>query len=371
MKQDKENTIFEDKNEQKEEISMNSTVEPILEEESVKNYSVNFPKSAVDVNAENRLLNTVFKILSLFGILWIAFLTYKYDSYWKYWGQFAPENYDYPSLYDFKYVLLSFVFIVILKFSLEYISGPLMYLILHDKYKEITTGDKETEDNYLKQMKTSFFKLTWYILIVLVGFRIIPYLEFFPKEVFGNGDLRAFYSKGVPYTIISFQRPELLKIYYMASLGFTFTDSIFLIFVHKKRSDFDLMVLHHVLTIGLVAFSYLTNNIHAGSVIFFLHDLTDIFVYLTRIVINTFINDILKYIHCALFLFIFVYFRIYILSDIAYTIYFYSEWTLFLAVLWHFLCVLILMHIYWSCKIVERFLYKKLEDVGKVRKKNK
>ena len=317
----------------------------------------------VDVNAENKLVNKTFRGFSKIGALGFSVLAYNYSTYWEQWRD-VPENYEYPSLYDFKYILISFFVVLFLKILMEKLTGPFLRFLLHPKYKE----NEETEAIYLKQMKSSLFKFVWYILIVSLGYTVIVQLEFFPKEMFGNGDLASYYDKGAPYTIF-IQKPGYFNLYYLASLGFTFNDFFFLLFVHDKKTDYDLMVLHHIVTITLVSFSYLTNNSNVGIIVFFLHDFTDIFVYLTRLIINTFLPDSVKYAYCAFFLGIFAYFRLYVYGKVIYIHTMHLQtWNVFTYTLTSMLGILYIMHIYWTYSIIKRFFYKKIEDVGKVNK---
>lgn len=364
---DKEKNTFEENSEvAKVSLSFQTTSNQMEQSSNSQN-----KQGSVDVNAENKVMNYIFKTLSVFGVVGILMMAHKYQTYWNEWKQFAPKDYVYPSIGDFRIAFYAFIIIVPLRIIIEHLSGPLMYLILHEKYKERTTGDKENEETYLKQMKTCFFKLLWYISVVCLGLQVIGELEWFPKELFGNGDLRTYYSKGYPY-IVFINKPTLFDLYYLASLGFTFSDFFFLIFVHKKRSDYDLMVLHHIVTIGLVVISFLTNNSNIGIIVFFLHDCSDIWVYFTRVFINTCLPDFIKYVECALFLFIFIYFRLYCLSDAIYCAIFYiKNHSLTTILLIALLCVLLFMHVFWTYSIIKRFFYKKIEDVGKVKSQKK
>ena len=322
------------------------------------------PENTVDVNAENKSLNKAFKGVSKIGALGFLILAYNYSTYWEQWEKYAPENYKYPSLYDTKYVILSFFVILALRLLIEKLSEPLLRFLLQQKYKE----NEETEAIYLKQMNSSLFKTVWYVIIVTFGYPVITELEFFPKEMFGNGDLATYYDKGAPYTIF-IKKPEYFDLYYLSSLGYTLNDFFFLVFVHDKKSDFDLMVLHHIVTITLVSFSYLTNISNVGIIVLFLHDFTDIFVFSTKIVINTFLPDLVKYVYCAFFLAIFAYFRQFVYGKV---IYVHTKhlrtWNVFEYTMTSMLCVLYIMHVYWTYNIIKRFFYKKIEDIGKVNK---
>lgn len=52
--------------------------------------------------------------------------------------------------------------------------------------------------------------------------------------------------------------------------------------ISEARNDFVEMFLHHVVTLLLYGFSYLTNMTAAGAVIMYLHDWADIFAALVR-----------------------------------------------------------------------------------------
>ena len=161
------------------------------------NHTTKSSENTVDVNAENKTLNKTVRGVSKFGILGFLILAYNYSSYWEQWEKYAPENYKYPSLYDAKYVILWFLIIFIIRLLIEKLSESLLRLLLQQKYKE----NEETEATYLKLMKSSLFKTIWYIFIVSLGYSVITELEFFPKDIFGNGDLATYYDKGAPYTI--------------------------------------------------------------------------------------------------------------------------------------------------------------------------
>lgn len=75
-----------------------------------------------------------------------------------------------------------------------------------------------------------------------------------------------------------FQMAPLMKQFYMIELAF-WSSCLIYIFIETKRSDFAVMLTHHIFTIGLICLSYYCNHFRMGLVVLFLHDLGDIFLY--------------------------------------------------------------------------------------------
>lgn len=74
-----------------------------------------------------------------------------------------------------------------------------------------------------------------------------------------------------------FQEMGLLKYYYFAQLGLYF-HLLVSQFFDIQRKDFWEMFIHHIATIGLILFSYLTNFVRIGGLVVLVHDLSDIFL---------------------------------------------------------------------------------------------
>ena len=69
--------------------------------------------------------------------------------------------------------------------------------------------------------------------------------------------------------------------YYAVEVGF-YLSLIASQFTDVKRKDFWLMFLHHVVTIGLILFSYLCNFVRIGTLVLILHDTTDFWLELAK-----------------------------------------------------------------------------------------
>lgn len=74
-----------------------------------------------------------------------------------------------------------------------------------------------------------------------------------------------------------------VEVYYTAELAFYGASMIMLLFWEERRHDFPVMMTHHVVTICLISFSYITKYTRIGSVVMLLHDPSDIFLEAAKI----------------------------------------------------------------------------------------
>jgi hypothetical protein len=77
-------------------------------------------------------------------------------------------------------------------------------------------------------------------------------------------------------------RDALFRLYYAVGAGFYLQTLVALVAFETKRKDFLVMIVHHVVTVVLMAVSWLTGNERIGGVVLLLHDAVDIFLYATK-----------------------------------------------------------------------------------------
>jgi hypothetical protein len=254
---------------------------------------------------------------------------------------------------------------------------PIVNLIVLKKF-----NDPKDEQNYelgkvyKKKLATNFFKIFYYSSTTIFGFLTLSKLEYFPVTLGGNGALKNMFLSGYPDSFFHY-KPDYFDIYYMTGLGFCLTDLIWLLFIYELQTDFKMMLLHHICTISLITFSYLTNYSNIGCIILFLHDVGDIFVYLARIIINIEVKSFFKIGSGILLVIVFIYTRIYVLGEIFYTIWNHLiwEWEAVEHCLVTFLFFLYIMHINWVYlifrKIYSAMFENKIEDTSHVKKVSK
>ncbi len=133
----------------------------------------------------------------------------------------------------------------------------------------------------------------------------------------------------------------------------------------ERQSDFIIMILHHICTISLIIFSFITNYSNIGSLVIFCHMQSDILVHITRFLVQTDNSIILIGFVGILFLLNYSYMRQYVFAEMIYTIYKYItwKWGLITTTLTLFLVILYIMHIRWTSilliKTYELFTSKK------------
>lgn len=177
--------------------------------------------------------------------------------------------------------------------------------------------------------------------------------------------------------------------YYAQSAAFYASALLFLVVFDSRRSDFRELVLHHVVTIGLVVMSYLYSYVRAGIVIMALHDVGDIFLYTAKFVHHLGIRGLDTAIF-TVFAVTFYVTRLVMFSRTCHAIIIeslqtavaergFNRWLMFYdTYLLHwlfftvFLCTLLTLHCFWFALILkmiyrEAFLGKKISEEGDIR----
>ncbi|KAH9605119.1 hypothetical protein KSS87_000450 [Heliosperma pusillum] len=74
-----------------------------------------------------------------------------------------------------------------------------------------------------------------------------------------------------------------LKLFYMCQCGFYIYSIAALLTWETRRKDFAVMMSHHVITVLLIGYSYLTRFFRVGSIVLALHDASDVFMEAAKI----------------------------------------------------------------------------------------
>ncbi len=244
-----------------------------------------------------------------------------------------------------------------MKYVIELFLFPIFHRFLSNKeyLNEEDTEKYKLGLIYAKKNSSNFFKLCYYTLITLFGYYVLCDLPCFPRELLGKGELSNCFTGGYPDWMYHI-KPELFNVYYLTALAFHLTDLIWLLWIYELQTDFKMMLVHHICTITLITFSYLCNYSNIGSIIIFLHDFGDIFVYIMRVFLNTKAPKILKTLTGFLLLIVWIYTRLYVLFGIIIEIYigFSTHFNWANVNLLTFLCFLYVMHIIWVYHILKK-----------------
>jgi hypothetical protein len=325
---------------------------------------------------EEKITNILFSFLIVLTAIGTSMMIYKLPEFTNDLTERNPD-YNFPKISDLSLTIVSVFFLIILKIGIEKLANPLSNRFISKKY---TNPQDEANFGlgkvYIKKLSTNMFKLIFYTIMVVFGYMLLSQLDYFPRSLGGSGELTNMFSVGYPDAFYHW-KPKYFDMYYLTALGFCVTDLIWLVFIYELQSDFVLMLLHHVCTISLISFSYLTNWSNIGCIVLFLHDVGDIFVYLTRIVINTDLKSGIKMSTAVGLIIVYIYTRIYVFSDVILSIIRGVTWgftwpTISLTV---FLCFLFIMHVNWVYLILKKILVGlvggKIEDPASVKKVSK
>lgn len=77
--------------------------------------------------------------------------------------------------------------------------------------------------------------------------------------------------------------PRYLDDFYVVKLTYHGYEMFYTLAFHRGRRDFPEYILHHLVTLALVLFSYSLNQMTLGSVIMFIHDISDLAVSLFKL----------------------------------------------------------------------------------------
>lgn len=117
----------------------------------------------------------------------------------------------------------------------------------------------------------SMWKLTYYATVE-IWILSITYDEPWLREVKG-------YFIGWPNQELKIP----LKLFYMCQCGFYTYSIAALVTWETRRKDFSVMMSHHVVTVILISYSYVTSFFRIGSIILALHDGSDVFMEAAKV----------------------------------------------------------------------------------------
>ena len=258
-------------------------------------------------------------------------------------------NYPWPKLSELIPSLFILPIIMLYKTIIEYLSKDLVESCLAMKYKKPKNEEmKKLAAIYRHKLPRHIYKISFYFGFTIFGYYVLHNLPYFPKSMLGHGYMSNMFLKGFPDSYFHEKTP-LFNLYYNISLAYFVNDLIFL-FKMERQSDFINMLLHHVCTISLIIFSYITNYSNMGSLIIFCHMQSDILLHLTRFLLQTDKHIALVGFVGITFTTNFIYMRQYVFGEMIYTVYKYItwKWGFITTCLWLFSVILYIMHLRWS-----------------------
>lgn len=107
-------------------------------------------------------------------------------------------------------------------------------------------------------------------MVTAVGYYVLRDEPWLPRVLGGSGD--------VPNAFLTMNDApsDKLKLYYMIQTGYHLQSLLYMVFLAPIRNDFIEMLLHHLVTLILIAGSYMANYTAVGALIAFTHDIGDV-----------------------------------------------------------------------------------------------
>lgn len=113
-------------------------------------------------------------------------------------------------------------------------------------------------------------RCSYFTVITAVGFYVMLDEPWFPPVLGGSGKMvNAFNAIEKPPS-------AALKWYYYVQFGYHIHSLIYMILLSPIRNDFIEMLLHHLATIMLIAWAYLSNYHAGGALVAITHDIGDV-----------------------------------------------------------------------------------------------
>ncbi|KAA0193338.1 LAG1 longevity assurance 4 [Fasciolopsis buskii] len=107
------------------------------------------------------------------------------------------------------------------------------------------------------------------------GWKFCFYTTMFCYGIYALHDKEYFYD--IRQTLLgypAFRIPREIYWYYMVELGY-YVSEMGWIFYGVRRTDFRVLLLHHIATVGLMLFSYVANHHRIGAIVLVVHDIAD------------------------------------------------------------------------------------------------
>mmetsp|Transcript_132321 Transcript_132321/g.197153 ORF Transcript_132321/g.197153 Transcript_132321/m.197153 type:complete len:337 (+) Transcript_132321:74-1084(+) len=187
-------------------------------------------------------------------------------------------SFPFPKLVDLKNILFFTPLLLSLRLAISEPANALGDRILprSDKW---SASERELR---VQRFGHCVFKGMYFLFSSSVGLTLLLDAIWTPPALGGQGDTSHCFI-GWPHH----EHPSWLVSYYSIQMSYHLQGMLYQIVKSRHRSDFAEMMLHHIVTLFLIMFSYLFNFFRIGTLVFLLHDLGDVFSYFIKSVVDT------------------------------------------------------------------------------------
>jgi len=149
--------------------------------------------------------------------------------------------------------------------------------------RSVLSKRKAEDSDRVERFASVLFKSLFFVIASIAGYFILKDEDFLPPQLLGAGV--------VSNAIVGWPLHRMstkLKMYYLCA--FAYHGHSLIALTRPKsliRNDFFEMAIHHTATLLLMSMSWLLNWVRVGSLVLFVHDVSDIFTYGIKVTVDT------------------------------------------------------------------------------------
>jgi hypothetical protein len=196
--------------------------------------------------------------------------------------QIRDVFYDLPTILttkasDLQWIITCACVMAVARVSLAAVFTRVGEYVISPKY---TDSDRELR---CKRFGNVVTKCLYFTVASVWGQTVLKDTPWFPPLLGGQGDSKEAHDAWDPQIPYSDQ----VKHYYYLGLSYHMVNSIYDVVIMPDREDFWELVFHHVVTLNLIVFSLYDNILMCGTMVLYVHDVPDVFTYLTKALVDT------------------------------------------------------------------------------------
>jgi hypothetical protein len=126
-------------------------------------------------------------------------------------------------------------------------------------------------------------KAVFHMVAFVWGWLVLRDLGWLPWCIGGTGALDDVLRKNIQSELPFGSPPRAIVRYGLFTSGYHYSELIRHVFISSRKSDFEEMVVHHIVTMALYLGYFMANMHCVGAFIAVLHDISDIFISIARV----------------------------------------------------------------------------------------
>lgn len=194
----------------------------------------------------------------------------------------ANASAAYPQLSEIRIPLGCGFVLVFVQKAFQVLCRPVATMVIQKKGK----WSHVVYESKLERFGSAIFKFLFFSVFSWFSYvHLLRGAEWMPSELFGNGSTAKCWGDGRAFDNAPMEL-HLLK-FYQVAIAYHTSELIFQILYEMQKPDFVEMWAHHATTCFLVLASYQLNCGRIGSLVLFLHYVSDVPVYGAKIFVDT------------------------------------------------------------------------------------